>query len=73
MKKSVKIVMALLVNYVLLFVLVKATNPQNLSFSQLIRHDFSIFFSPDPHVVVVTIMSFIGIILFNISIFKSNK
>ena len=73
MKKLVKIVMALLVNYVLLFVLVKATNPQNLPFSHLIRHDFSIFFSPDPHVVVVTIMSFIGIILFNISLFKSNK
>ena len=72
MSKSVKVLMAFMVDYVLLFCLIKTFNPFNLSISNFFKYwNWHAYFSPDPMINSVFLMSFFSLILFNIFIVKS--
>lgn len=72
MSKSVKVLMAFMVDYVLLFCLIKTFNPFNLSIANFFKYwNWHAYFSPDPMINSVFLMSFFSLILFNIFIVKS--
>ena len=72
MSKSVKVLMAFMVDYVLLFCLIKTFNPFNLSIANFFKYwNWHAYFSPDPIINSVFLMSFFSLILFNIFIVKS--
>ena len=72
MSKSVKVLMAFMVDYVLLFCLIKTFNPFNLSIANFFKYwNWHAYFSPDPMINCVLLMSFFSLILFNIFIVKS--
>ena len=72
MSKSVKVLMAFMVDYVLLFCLIKTFNPFNLSIANFFKYwNWHAYFSPDPMINCVFLMSFFSLILFNIFIVKS--
>ena len=72
MSKSVKVLMAFMVDYVLLFCLIKTFNPFNLSIANFFKYwNWHAYFSPDPTINSMFLISFFSLILFNIFIVKS--
>ena len=72
MSKSVKVLMAFMVDYVLLFCLIKTFNPFNVPIANYFKYwNWEAYFSPDPKINSVFFMSFFSLILFNIFIVKS--
>jgi len=72
MSKSVKVLMVFMVDYVLLFCLIKTFNPFDIPIVNYFKYwNWEAYFSPDPMINCVFLMSFISLIFFNVFIVKS--
>ena len=72
MSKSVKVLMAFMVDYVLLFCLIKTFNPFDIPIANYFKYwNWEAYFSPDPTINCVFLMSFFSLILFIKQFFHS--
>lgn len=73
MKKVLSITNVVVINLFLLFVFLTNVNPFDLSLSEIIKRDIEWVFSPSPLQNILMIGSFIGLIIFNVSLIRNRK
>ncbi len=73
MKKFLSISSVVIVNLVLGYVFWRLFNPFDLTFTEFFTRRVEFWFSPDPVYNILMILSFVGLITFNLNLLLNRK